>query len=70
MKELHAPSKNLMQQVRAGFITQGTTFTDWCRRHQIRHTSARQAIYGSWDGPKAKTLRARIVRAAGIGAAA
>lgn len=63
-----APSKDLMRDVRIGFIKQGTTFTDWCRRHSIHGPSARAAVIGSWDGPKGRAMRARVVRASGVAA--
>lgn len=63
-----APSKELMRDVRIGFIKQGTTFTNWCNRHDIHGPSARAAVIGSWDGPKGRALRARVVRAAGVAA--
>lgn len=70
MKSSPVPSQELMLKVRIGFIGQGTTFTGWCKHHKINHSNARQALIGSWNGPKAVTLRSRIVRAAAIEAAA
>jgi len=64
------PSKDLMREVRIGFIRQGTTFTDWCRRHDLHVPAARSAVIGTWDGPKGRAMRARIVRAARIEVAA
>lgn len=66
MKSTPAPSKDLMIKVRVGFIGKGTTFTGWCNQHQINPSNARQALIGSWDGPRAVALRTRIVRAAGV----
>lgn len=60
------PSKALVRDVRAGFIRQGSTFTAWCRENGLRPGNARQALLGSWDGPKGQALRRRIVRAAAI----
>lgn len=65
-----APSKDLLLLVRVGFIRQGTTFTAWCNSNKINKSNARQAVLGSWDGPKGSQLRRRIVRAARIGEAA
>jgi len=66
MKEAPAPGLDLIRQVRAGFIAQGTTLTEWCRNHQTSHTNARHALVGSWNGPKGKAMRARIAKAAGV----
>ena len=60
------PGLGLMQQVRAGFVLQGTTFSAWCKANQISQYNARDAVIGSWNGPKGKALRAQIVKASGM----
>lgn len=70
MTEGIPPSRDLVRRVRAGFVLQGLTFNRWCRQHGVEPSSGRQALVGSWDGPKGRALRARIVRAARIQEAA
>ncbi len=70
MKPTHTPGPDLLRAVRAGFVLQGTTFSTWCGDHDISRSNARQALIGSWDGPKGRELRDRIVKAARIKAAA
>ena len=65
-----APGIDLHRRVRAGFILQGTTFKRWCLDHHITPSNARDALIGSWDGPKGRQLRARLVKAAGVQEAA
>lgn len=60
------PSQDLLLRVRAGFLIQGISFSAWCREHGILRSSATQALTGSWNGPKARALRARIVHAAEV----
>jgi hypothetical protein len=55
-----------MQQVRAAFILRGTTFTAWCREQAIEPSLVRQAIYGTWAGPKGRAVKARVLRAAKV----
>jgi len=64
-----APSLDLVRQVRAGFTLQGTSLKRWCRENGIRFNNARDALIGSWNGPKGKAVRTRIVRAAKVDAA-
>lgn len=63
------PSVELVQEVRIGFIRQGTTLTAWTREQGMRISDARSALIGNWNGPKGKALRERILRAAAIKAA-
>ena len=70
MKQADTPSKTLFLNVRAGFVKQNTTFSEWCRHQGINRSNARQALIGSWDGPKAKMLRAQIIKASEQGIAA
>lgn len=64
------PGRDLAAQVRAAFVARHTTLAAWCRQHGIDRSAARQALYGTWDGPKGRALRARILKAAGVRAAA
>lgn len=60
------PGRELLQQVRAGFVAQGTSYSRWCSERGILRSSASQALLGAWNGPKAQRLRAEIVRASGL----
>lgn len=63
---LPEPSKQLLYRAMAGFVRQGTSLSAWCRRHKIDKSAARHALIGSWDGPKSRQLRERLLRAADI----
>lgn len=65
-----APSLELIRHVRTGFILQGTTLTQWCRENGTHISNARNALIGTWDGPKGRAMRERIVKAAKIRAVA
>lgn len=58
------PGHDLLLWVRSGFIAQGTSYSAWCRANGILRSSATQALTGAWNGPKARILRARIIKAA------
>lgn len=60
------PGKDLMLQVRAGFISQGTTLTEWCRENGSHISNVRNALFGTWNGPKGRAMRQRVVKAAKI----
>lgn len=60
------PGADLLRQVRAGFVAQGTSYTRWCRENGVLRANANQALIGAWDGPKAKKLRRRIIEASRI----
>ncbi|ASK91068.1 hypothetical protein KWH04_01065 [Xanthomonas campestris pv. trichodesmae] len=65
-----APGLDLNRKVRAAFIAQGTTLKGWCRDNDIRFSNARECLIGSRNGPKSQALRARIIKASGMRAAA
>jgi len=60
------PSRDLYNKVRAGFIARGTTLHSWCRSQEFSMGNARDCLLGTWDGPKGKALRARIIEASGM----
>ena len=60
------PSLGLYNQVRGGFVTHGTTLAAWCRSEGISMGNARDCLVGSWNGPKAKALRIRMIKASGM----
>ncbi|MGH8386151.1 MAG: hypothetical protein ACRESJ_11730 [Pseudomonas sp.] len=64
------PGHDLMIKVRAALLLQNTTLAAWCRQRSIHPSAARQAIYGTWAGPKGRAMRASILKAAGLKEAA
>jgi len=60
------PGTGLLANVRAGFTAQGTSLHRWCRENSVQYPNARQALIGSWSGPKGIALRESIVKAAHI----
>lgn len=64
------PGPELNREIRAGFVRQGTTLTRWCKDNDLRIGNVRDAIFGSWDGPKGQALRAKVAKAAGVKVAA
>jgi hypothetical protein len=70
MSTAPAAGQHLMKRIRAGFIVQDTSLTDWCRKEGIHPSAVRQAIYGTWAGPKGRAVRAKVLRAAGVKVAA
>ncbi len=62
-----APSLDLYQRVKAGFVLQGTSLKAWCRENGTNLPNARAALVGTWNGPAGKAMRARIVSAAMLG---
>lgn len=62
-----SPGLDLYRKVRAGFIVnKETTLKAWCRKNGVHVTGARQALIGTWNGPKGQALRGRICKAAGV----
>ena len=64
------PTDDLLRSIKAGFISQGTTFTKYCLDNGIQPPNARMAIRGGWKGPKATKLVQQIMKAAGVQEAA
>ncbi len=60
------PGRQLYLQVRAGFITQDSTLGGWCRENGVLPQNALSVLAGTWNGPKAKALRLKIIEASGI----
>lgn len=56
----------LFLEIKAGFVRQGTSFTQWCRENDVDRQNARVAILGGWRGPKASALIEKITKAAGV----
>ncbi len=66
LQEPLAPGRDLMHQVRAGLLLQNTTLADWCRKREVNASAVRQAIYGTWAGPKGRAMRTEVLKAAGV----
>lgn len=58
--------RNLYLQVRVAFLTKGSSLHAWCHANQVAMPNARAAFLGTWSGPKASQLVARIMKAAGL----
>lgn len=65
-----SPGPELNLEIRVGFIRQGTTLTRWCKDNGLRISNVRDAILGSWDGPKGKAIRAQVAKASRVRSAA
>jgi len=63
-------NRELLLRVRAGLLVQHTTLADWCRRAGVHPSAVRQALYGTWAGPKGRAVRAQVLKAAGVQEAA
>jgi len=59
------PGKQLIQEVRAGFIKQGTTLSEYCKKNKIDGGNVYRLLRGDWDGVKAKVIRSQIIEASG-----
>jgi lambda repressor-like predicted transcriptional regulator len=60
------PGKALHLSVRAGFIKQGSSLSEWCKENGYSASSARAALYGMWDGQKGRILRESLLVASGL----
>lgn len=60
------PGLDLYHQVRGAFVAQGTSLNRWCQEQRIRRENARDSLTGSWNGPKGKALRERLVAESGL----
>tara|TARA_R110002033_G_scaffold17587_1_gene47666 strand:- start:12297 stop:12530 length:234 start_codon:yes stop_codon:yes gene_type:complete len=63
---LSSPSRELYNQVRAGFIFQGSSLSAWCRSNDIKQPNAMHCLMGTWNGPKGQALREQLIQASGI----
>jgi hypothetical protein len=57
---------DLYRRVRAAFVAQGTSLARWCAENGVSRQYAERCLQGSQSGPKALTLRDRVIRAAGV----
>lgn len=66
MSNIPPPGKELLCQVRAAFVLQGTTLGAWCTAQGIVRQTAVNALVGGWNGPKGRALRQRVITASGL----
>ena len=62
--QFNTPSPELLIRVRAAFVEQGSSFAKWCLENKISRQWAAAALTGRRDGPRARELRAKIIKAA------
>lgn len=60
------PSRDLLLKIKAHFISKGETLAAWCRANQVHQSHVRQALLGTWDGPKGRAVREKLAREAGL----
>lgn len=60
------PGRALYDRVRAAFILKGTTMEAWCRKNKVARQNAICATVGSWNGPKGKAVRRKIIEDSGV----
>ena len=65
-KGIYSPGQDLLAAIRAGFVVQKTSMSEWCRDHDVIVQNARMAILGGWCGPKAQQLVEKLKKAAGV----
>ena len=51
------------QEIRIGFISQGTSLHAFCKENGIHRPNAKKAFGGDWNGKKAIALRNRLIEA-------
>lgn len=62
----YPPSKTLYDQIKGSFVSNGQTFTAWCKQEQLNISNTRSAILGSWNGPKGQKVRKLAIKASGL----
>lgn len=60
------PGPDLHLKVRAAFVLKGTSLKQWCQSNGTYTSNARNALYGSWNGPAGRAMRERLVRESGL----
>lgn len=59
-------SPDLVTRVRAAFVLQGTTLNAWCLRNGLNRQYVDLSLRFVRNGPKAKALKAKTLKAAGV----
>jgi len=52
----HTPSRAQYNAVKAAFIAEGRTLSEWCEEKGYHLPNVRKAFNGSWTGPRASQL--------------
>lgn len=63
---MQQPNKQLVNDVKAGFIKQGSSLHAYCKTNKIDNSNAYKALRGKWNGELGKNLRAQVIAAAQI----
>lgn len=58
--------KELTQEVRAGFIKQGTSLAAYCRDNNIDSSNVYKALRGKWNGKKSQALIKKLIDASKV----
>lgn len=66
ISEAPRPGADLYRLVKAGFVAKGTTFTAYCHSAGIIPSNGRQALLGSWTGPRGREVVRKLVEASGL----
>lgn len=65
-KAIFPVGERLYLEVRIGFLRREQTLSGWCRERGISPCNARQALMGSWRGPKGQALKSELIQASGV----
>ena len=57
---------DLYRSVRAAFIMQGTSLSEWCRAQGVTRQYAEKVLKGEKRGPSAQAFKQRVVAASGV----
>lgn len=60
------PSRDLYNQVRAAFILDNSSLGSWCKDNQVKPQNVMACLVGTWNGPKGKELRSRLIAASSL----
>lgn len=60
------PSRELYNQVRAAFILNDSSLGTWCTANDVKQQNVMACLVGTWNGPKGKELRNRLVIASSL----
>lgn len=54
------PSPELLKAVRAALVLRGTSLNRWATENSVKRQNLTKALTGSWTGPKATILVAKV----------
>ncbi len=60
---IEAKHNKELQNVKIGFIRQGTNISRYCQENGINHSHAFRVFSGKWKGKKASALKQRLIEA-------